>query len=269
MTFSQNIVPSPNPQPVLLPQRSSSVWGPWATIGFTLVILIVFLVAQGIVVAIPALSALSSHTGTFSTTQEITRYIMDQINARLGLYQAIATIVSGIAGVLMIWVFVNARKGVKITEYLALKKIKIKTIILAFAITFAAIFLADLILSALGSNNPEPVTEKLYSTSVLPWLFWISVVVFAPLFEEALFRGFLYEGLARSWGAYVAVMLTAFGWSVLHGVQYQVGPVIYIFLLGLAMGIVRWKTKSIWPTFIMHATVNLVASIALATNLKV
>ena len=270
MAFNQNYTTPQNNASLLISPRAKSVWGPWPTIGFTLVILVVFFIAQGIVVAVPALSAFASYNGPPLTSQDAaTDFVMDQINDKLGLYQSIATIVSCAAGVFMIWVFINARKGAKIKEYLALKKIKVKTIVLAVIITFAVVFLADLMLSWLGTNDPEPIMERIYNTSVLPWLFWISVIVFAPLFEEALFRGFLYEGLARAWGVYVAVMLTAFGWSALHAAQYATGGVIYIFVLGLAMGIVRWRTGSIWPTCIMHATVNLVASIALATNFNI
>jgi membrane protease YdiL (CAAX protease family) len=66
-------------------------------------------------------------------------------------------------------------------------------------------------------------------------------VVFAPLFEEALFRGFVYEGFARSRaGVAGAIILTSIGWAALH-FYYAGFEMATIFVLGLVLGVVRWK----------------------------
>jgi uncharacterized protein len=269
MTLNDNLSPGLL-QPHTSPTPVKRVWGPGAAIGYSLVILAVFIFAQGIVVAIPAISSLASHAGAgISSTEDLTKLIMDDLNARLGLWQSIATIFSGIIGTGLIIIFIRARKGAGIAEYLGLKRVSIRTILAVIAITVATIGLVDLVQFLLGVTNSEPVMNKIYTTSVWLPLFWIAVVMFAPLFEEALFRGFLFESLRQSWwGVYGAVMLTSFAWSILHGFQYGLGGIVYIFVLGIVMGIVRWRTKSIWTTFTMHAVVNLLASIALATGLS-
>ena len=267
MTFNNDLSPG-FIQPLTPAPPVKRVWGPGATIGYSLVILAVFVVAQGIVVVVPALISLFHHVGaSVPSPEDLTKLMMDDLNAQLGLWQSIATIVSGIIGTGLILVFIRARKGVGITEYLGLKKVSIKTILTVIAITVAAIALSDLVQILLGAKGGEPVMDKIFTTAVWLPLLWIAVIIFAPLFEEALFRGFLFEGLRQSWwGIYGAVMLTAFGWAILHGFQYGLGGIVYIFFLGIVMGIVRWKTKSIWTTFTMHAVVNLLAMIALATG---
>ncbi len=268
-TSSMNIISdfTPQPiQPVMQPAPEKRVWGAWATFGFTLVIIAAFFIAQGIVIIVPVIGSLFSNIGAgVSSPDELTKRLMDQLNSRLGLLQSIATIVSGVVGTGLILVFIKARKGARIAEYLGLKKISIKTALAAIGITVVYLGLATVVETLLGVQNDETIVNQIYDTSISPPLFWIAVIIFAPLFEEALFRGFLFEGLRRSrLGIYGAVMLTAFGWAILHGLQYNIIGIIYIFLLGIIMGVVRWKTNTIWSTFIMHAVVNLVATISLA-----
>jgi membrane protease YdiL (CAAX protease family) len=254
--------------PVIPPAAEKRVWGAWPSFGFTLVILAIFFVVQSIVIIIPALVSLFSNvSGSIGSPEDLTKLVLDELNSRLGLWQAIATIVSGVIGTVMIWVFIRAKKGAGFKEYLGLNKISLKTGLAVAGITIAYIGLADLAQWLLGVGTSETVMNQIFDTSVFPPLLWISVIIFAPLFEEALFRGFFFEGLRQSWwGVYGAIMLTAFGWSILHGAQYSVSGIIYIFLLGVIIGVVRWKTKTIWSAFIMHAVMNLLATIAMVTN---
>lgn len=83
-------------------------------------------------------------------------------------------------------------------------------------------------------------------------------ILFAPLFEELLFRGFLYPVLARRFGMHSAVLLTALGFAAIHASQlrYNWGPVLVIFLVGLALTTVRALKKSVACTVLMHMAYN-------------
>jgi uncharacterized protein len=83
-------------------------------------------------------------------------------------------------------------------------------------------------------------------------------ILFAPLFEELLFRGFLYPVLARRVGMYAAVLLTALGFAGIHASQlrYNWAPVLVIFLVGLALTTVRALKKSVACTVLMHMAYN-------------
>lgn len=94
------------------------------------------------------------------------------------------------------------------------------------------------------------------------------MVIFAPIFEEVLFRGFLFEGFRQSkLGPIGAIGLTALGWSLLH-IQYGFYGIATIFVLGIVLGIVRIKTDSLWSPLIMHAFNNLVAMILVALSVS-
>ena len=103
------------------------------------------------------------------------------------------------------------------------------------------------------------ITNAYSNVRLLP-LFWIAIVVIAPLFEEAFIRGFLFIGLARSRiGPAGAVILTALVWASLHIVEYGIYEIIVIGVLGIILGVVRYKTGSLWSSVIIHSLNNLVA----------
>ena len=83
-------------------------------------------------------------------------------------------------------------------------------------------------------------------------------VVLAPIFEEMLFRGFLFPLLARSVGAWPGIVLTAVPFGLLHGAQnhWAWQPVVLIGVAGIAFGYVRYKTGSTTAAFLMHSAYN-------------
>jgi uncharacterized protein len=90
----------------------------------------------------------------------------------------------------------------------------------------------------------------------LPALLVASILV-APAGEEALFRGFLFRGWARSPRAvWPAVVVISALWAGLH-VQYDWTGILLIFVVGLFLGWMRWRSGSMLLTFFLHALFNL------------
>jgi CAAX protease family protein len=83
-----------------------------------------------------------------------------------------------------------------------------------------------------------------------------AVIVAAPVGEELMFRGFLFRGWIQKPGdlTFAVVIISAI-WAALH-TQYDWYGMIYIFLLGLLLGLVRWRSGSTLLTMGMHALVN-------------
>ncbi len=82
-------------------------------------------------------------------------------------------------------------------------------------------------------------------------------VVLMPLFEELLFRGFLYRGLADSrLGVAGAISIAAVLWAVLHFDRTLAG-IALIFAMGLLYGWVRHKTDSLVLPIAFHMFYNL------------
>jgi membrane protease YdiL (CAAX protease family) len=78
------------------------------------------------------------------------------------------------------------------------------------------------------------------------------VVIAAPLVEELTFRGLGYA-LLLPYGVFVAIVGTAIAFAGAHGLVAGF-PALLIF--GLAIAVLRWRTKSVFPGMLFHATFN-------------
>lgn len=88
--------------------------------------------------------------------------------------------------------------------------------------------------------------------------FWtlLSLVVFAPIFEELLCRGVVLGSLRDRYGATVAWLVSALFFGVLHVQPVQV---VSATVVGLVLGYVYLATDSLWPSMILHALNNAAA----------
>lgn len=86
----------------------------------------------------------------------------------------------------------------------------------------------------------------------------ITVGIAAPLAEEFLFRGVIYNTLSKKISIKWTIIIQAILFGVFHGNLVQ-GT--YATLLGLVFGYVTYKTKSLWPAIIMHMVNNSIATI--------
>lgn len=87
-------------------------------------------------------------------------------------------------------------------------------------------------------------------------LSFISVSIFAPVFEEWLCRGVVLRGLLTHTRPASAIIASAVFFAVLHMNPWQAIPA---FLLGLVFGYVYYKTGSLKLTMLMHFTNNTMA----------
>lgn len=116
------------------------------------------------------------------------------------------------------------------------------------------------VLAGLGNLLPIPKhlpIDKFFETARQATILSIMAVTLAPLMEELFFRGFLYPVLARRLGVAASIFLTAAAFAVLHGAQLKYSwAVLIIFLVGLALTVVRAKTKSVAASFLLHVGYN-------------
>ncbi len=236
-------------------------WGGWATIGLGLVIIIIYSLVQ-------------SGVGIFFVVARLAQNpqldIFDAINGLIsdGLFISIATILSAAAGTGLVILFVFARRGARLKEYLNLRPVS-RASMLQIVAVLAGLLLISIVVGFFWSQtNDSGFTLDALKTSPSPVLFALAVLIFAPLFEEFFFRGFLFKGLQYSgMGAAGAVILTALLWSALH-LQYDIAGIVEIFILGLVFGLVRLKTASLYSTLSLHFLWNLAALISAALALR-
>ena len=88
-------------------------------------------------------------------------------------------------------------------------------------------------------------------------LLFIAVSILAPIGEELLFRGFLQQFLEKYWSDTTkAILVTSFVFSAIHFNPYWF---IQIYLLGIMLGFLTWKTNSVIPSIILHGLNNTMA----------
>ncbi|MEX0790849.1 MAG: CPBP family intramembrane glutamic endopeptidase [Actinomycetota bacterium] len=119
--------------------------------------------------------------------------------------------------------------------------------------------------------SPENAEGPLIQAASEPgWqriIFVLLAIVLAPIFEEFLFRGVMYTGMARSWGKWPAGIIVTVMFGLLHiaDIGGYWPALVMITLVGLSLLIVRIRTNSLLPAMVMHATYNLVQVVALYT----
>jgi hypothetical protein len=85
----------------------------------------------------------------------------------------------------------------------------------------------------------------------------LAVGIGAPLSEELLFRGFLLSALARWHGSFwPAALLANAVWTSFH-LGYSVVGLLEVFIGGLYLSWLLWRTGGLWLPIIAHAATNI------------
>lgn len=96
------------------------------------------------------------------------------------------------------------------------------------------------------------------------FLFLVTTLV-APIAEEILFRGLLYKGLRAFLGVPGASLLSAFIFTLMHGLPTARLP---IFILGMILNHLYERTGSLIPGITLHAVNNALATVILVMVLS-
>lgn len=92
----------------------------------------------------------------------------------------------------------------------------------------------------------------------------IASVVMAPVFEEIIYRGVLFNGLKTQKSAAKAVALSALAFMMMHMSPVQV---VFQFALGVLSACVMHRTGKLFPSVLLHATSNALALVVQLTPL--
>ena len=103
----------------------------------------------------------------------------------------------------------------------------------------------------------KKIFEKAFTPSIATVF---TAVIIAPLFEELLMRGIILRGLLTSGSTLKAILWSAFLFAFIHLNPWQALPA---FTIGIFLGWVYYKTRSIWTPIFIHFVNNGVSFIAL------
>ena len=233
-------------------QFTGGRWGFWSTLGFSLIIVILFVVVQAVIAGFMGAMQLGddSKIDTDAFVASLEAY---------GFFLALSTMATTLVCTSLIVVFAAVRKGITVKRYLNLVPVPLMVLVRWLAITVIFSAAIDGLSFVLGRPLVPDFMVAAYRSAENYPLFWIAIVAAAPLFEELFFRGFLFEGLRESRLQSIgAVIVTSAAWAMIH-IQYGAFEITLIMLLGLILGIAKLKTRSIYIPIAMHVLVNFLA----------
>lgn len=121
--------------------------------------------------------------------------------------------------------------------------------------TFAAAMVGGILVQLFGVNetaaNQEAVEAAL---GALPLAMIFSVVIFAPIVEEIIFRLVLMK--LFDWKPVHSILFSSFIFGLMHVISGGLIHVIPYFLMGIVFGFVYHKNDNIWHATILHALHN-------------
>ena len=164
--------------------------------------------------------------------------------------------------------FIKIRKGNTCREYLAVRKVEIKSFFIWLVWVVAMILMMGVIGSQLDQPPPEIMITLISSTHI--GLVILVLIVGGPLVEELFFRGFMFKGLAASrLGGVGAVSLTTLFWVGIHGFQYGWFALFQLTVFGTILGLARLKTESVVIPVLLHIANNTFAVVMMKLYLLV
>ncbi len=235
-------------------------WGPWATVGFTCLIAAVSVVVQ-IALAIVYLIVRVGRSPTTSMSEAAAGLGAD------GFFGSMATVLSGSAALGVTILIVRLRKGPSLREYLAMRPVSLPTLLRWLLYTAIFVAASDGLSYLAGYPIvPDWMLDVYRSAGFLPLLIF-ALMVAAPISEEVVFRGFLFEGLRHSrLGDVGAMVVASLAWTSLH-TQYEWFYVGLVFASGLFLGAARLLTRSLVIPIVLHAISNGIATLEVARQL--
>jgi membrane protease YdiL (CAAX protease family) len=236
------------------PPEPGRPWGFWATLAWASVIIVAYLITEGVAYAV------------FLAIQKNSPFIIEND----GKFLAFSTTVGAPVIIGLCLLFASLRKNISVREYLGLSWPPPAVARRWLIILLLVGLISDSLTALVGKPIVPPFMTDAYQ-SAADWLplLWVALMIAAPLGEEFFFRGFLFSGLQHSFVRPIgAILITATLWAAIH-VQYDWSGVLTIFAGGLVQGVARWKTNSLLICIAMHSLMNLVATIETIVQLNI
>jgi len=172
---------------------------------------------------------------------------IDNAVAYLGVISACASLVG--CGMIIFSVLISNNN---IQEYLNFHIPQLKFIIKYSAFFLLILFSIDFLSNRFSELFDDSFAITVYESADSLFMLFLGFVLLGPLFEELLFRGFLFKGLENSIGGFSAIILSSILFSIPH-LQYSIVVVLCIvFPMALFLGYVRLKTQSLFLPIIFH-----------------
>jgi membrane protease YdiL (CAAX protease family) len=163
-----------------------------------------------------------------------------------------------------LWLFVLAKHRATFADF-GFKRIKLSKLALSaisgylFYIIFSITVVSILTLTQVyipGYDAQDPYLP-LFGTDLLGFTTaGFFLILIGPFLEETLFRGFIYPVFNKTWPTWMASLLSAILFALVH---FQFQNILPLIFLGLILNFVYHRTGSIWAPIALHMLNNIIA----------
>lgn len=140
-------------------------------------------------------------------------------------------------------------------------------IICGFIGLFLILFISTSLSLLILKGNPEQSSNQQYietlSTPIVTNILPLVIVLFAPILEEILFKGYLIKTLSTKWNTYLLAILSIllFSFMHLHSITELKAIIPYFAISFVTTFYFFKKDYNIWYPIIIHVLNNLLAQI--------
>lgn len=208
------------------------------------VVLCLFGFSAGLVLLVMALLPMLSVASETTTGQLVTNAIIYMLAAAIVLIPLRIRKVS--------WPNISQLLGVSERPKLAHLAWTLPAFVIYF-LTAVLVSLAAANIPGFDSDQAQNVGFDDVTTTAGYVMAFVGLVVLPPIFEEVLFRGYLFGRLRKYAGFWFSTIVTSLAFGIVH-LQWNVG--IDTFVLSIFLCFLREHTKSLWAPILLHAIKN-------------
>ena len=230
------------------------------------------MVVMGIILFFYANQVLAYYDSSTELNQQVVENSENKDPSSIGLVDILfSNIIFLIVGA-VIFALASFSRGRKPKHVFGLRKRSQKYIIIitmaGMFVAYISVFIGSIISNFLLSTE-EPKKEDLQEIVQtlmtnddisLKIAIALSAIIFAPLIEEVIFRGYLYPVIKRFSHPIFSCVITSLLFAVIHSNLEGLMP---LFLLAIVLTIFYEISKSIWVPILMHACFNGVNTISI------
>jgi membrane protease YdiL (CAAX protease family) len=175
------------------------------------------------------------------------------------------SVMMGLPAVLGVLWLATRQSGTPFCEYLALRRTPWGQVAIGVVALVVLVVGWDMVSRAIGREVAPGFMVDVLKSARADGALWLLVVAFsvtAPVTEELMVRGFLYRGWSESFlGPAGAIVASSLVWTAMHAQYYDWFLFSEVMLIGLLLGVMRWRSNSTWLTIIMHGVNNFAATL--------
>lgn len=212
-----------------------------------LVMLLLFAVAQMFFGLVLQMVGIVTPSTSAIDAVDIETYMNEQ--SALGRYTALVHLTSFLFSIGVLWLYARIRGG-KGVIHIRHKASGFNPSVLLMGVLWlmASQVVLEPLLELLPADDGHGIGRGMWAA--------FTAIVSAPILEELLCRGVLFEVLNKRWGVKVSIFVSALFFGLLH---FSPANAIVAVFAGLIFGVLYVRTSSLYVTIIIHAINNALA----------